>query len=102
MTFMPGCRTTKLLIFLAPGKALAFIQPGDPFFPLAFYVSFVFVIHHKSCVQLARLLASHIWITLTRRSLLDWKRWLVFPKPQGLEMHAGWNPKPLITVKGIG
>lgn len=35
-------------------------------------------------------------------SLLDWKRRLVFPKPPGLEMHAGWNPKPLITVKGIG
>lgn len=102
MTSMPGCCTTKLLIFLAPGKVLAFIQQGGPFFPLLFMFLFVFVIHHKSCVQLVRLLASHIWITLTRSSLLDWKRWLVFPKPPGLEMHAGWNPKPLITAKGLG
>lgn len=26
----------------------------------------------------------------------------IFAKPAGLEMHAGWNPKLIITAKGIG
>jgi len=25
-----------------------------------------------------------------------------FAKPPSLEIYAGWNPKPLITAKGIG
>lgn len=45
-------------------------------------------------------LASHIWITLTRISSLDWKRCLVFPKLLGHEMDAGWSPKPLIRAEG--
>lgn len=90
----PSCSS-----FWRQAEGLAFIQLGAP--PPSMFL-FVFVIHHKSCVQLVCLLASHIWITLTCRSLLDWKRWPVFPKPPGLEMHAGWNPKPLITAMGIG
>ena len=83
MTSMPGCRTTKPLIFLASGRGAGFHstrRPSPP--PLSMFL-FVFVIHHKSCVQLVCLLASHIWITLTCRSLLDWKRRLVFPKASG-------------------
>lgn len=71
VTSMTGCRTNKLLIFLAPSRVLAFIQPGGPFSPLLFMFLFVLLIHHKSCVQLVCLFALHIWITLTRRSLLD-------------------------------
>lgn len=78
LTSKPG---TKLLIFLAPGRVLALTQPGGPFFPHAFYISFVSVIHHKSCVQLVHLLTLHIWITLTRLPLLDRKRRPFFSLP---------------------
>lgn len=97
-----GCHTSKLLIFLAPGRGAGLYLTRKPILFLCF-LCFLFVFHYSPeelCT--ARLLAARIWITLTHCSLLDWKRCLVFPKPSGLEMHAGWNPKPLITAKGTG
>lgn len=88
------------LLGASQGSWIIFNQEAH-FIPLPFMFLFVFVIHHKSCVPLACLLRVFGLPSLT---VLYWTGrdvWF-FQSLRAFKMHAGWNPKPLITAKGIG
>lgn len=79
-----GSRQTGWIRPKRQSPSLFFFSPPFCFFLFSLFT--IRVVYHS--------LASHIWITLTHFSSLDWKQCLVFPKPLGHEMHAGCNPKP--------
>lgn len=88
-----GCHTSEQFIFLALDE-WAGLDPTAKPLSLIFSPPFCFFLFSLFTIRVVyRSLASHIWITLTHFSSLDWKQCLVFPKPLGHEMHAGCNPK---------
>lgn len=88
-------------VHLLGSRQIGWIRPKWQSPCLSFFPPFCFFLFSLFTIRVVYYsFDSHIWITLTCLSSLDWKQCLVFPKPLGHEMHAGCNPKPQSEPRG--